>query len=109
MSSKQSTIDFILDQLEEAGDVTAKKMFGEYGIYLDGKMFALVCDDTLYFKPTEPASRFLPAPTMAPPYPSAKPCIVIPADKLEDREWLGMFARETAHALPAPAKKRKKA
>lgn len=109
MSSKQSTIDFILDQLEEAGDVSAKKMFGEFGIYLGNKMFALVCDDILYFKPTDQASKFLPTPTMASPYPSAKPCILIPPDKLEDREWLGMFAKETARALPAPAKSRKKA
>ena len=37
MASKQSTVDFLLDQFAGAGAVSAKKMFGEYGVYLDGK------------------------------------------------------------------------
>jgi DNA transformation protein len=37
MSSQQSTVDFILDQISAAGDVSAKKMFGEYGLYCNGK------------------------------------------------------------------------
>ena len=52
MSSQQSTVDFILDQISEAGDVSAKKMFGEYGLYCNGKMVASVCDDQLFVKPT---------------------------------------------------------
>ena len=47
MTSQQSTVDFILDQISEAGDVSAKKMFGEYGVYCAGKMVASVCDDQL--------------------------------------------------------------
>jgi TfoX/Sxy family transcriptional regulator of competence genes len=41
MASRQTTVDFILDQIEAAGTVSAKKMFGEYGIYCDDKMVAL--------------------------------------------------------------------
>ncbi|RJT43728.1 TfoX/Sxy family protein [Legionella taurinensis] len=52
MSSKQSTIDFILEQITNAGTVYAKKMFGEYAIYCDDKVVALVCDDQLFVKPT---------------------------------------------------------
>ena len=52
MGSQQSTIDFVLDQMSAAGAVSAKKMFGEYGVYLDEKMVALVCDDVLFIKPT---------------------------------------------------------
>ena len=42
MGSQQSTVDFVLDQMSAAGAVSAKKMFGEYGVYLDEKMVALV-------------------------------------------------------------------
>lgn len=108
MASKQSTVDFILDQLQEAGDVSAKKMFGEYGLYLFGRMFALVCDDTLFFKPTDGVARHFPDATLAPPYPGAKPCVVIPPERWEDAEWLVPFAVATAQALPLPAPKRKK-
>jgi TfoX/Sxy family transcriptional regulator of competence genes len=43
MSSQQSTVDFIVEQMAKAGAVSARKMFGDYGIYCDGKMVALVC------------------------------------------------------------------
>ena len=52
MASQQGTVDFIIEQMSGAGAVSARKMFGEYGIYCDGKMVALVCDDRLYVKPT---------------------------------------------------------
>jgi TfoX/Sxy family transcriptional regulator of competence genes len=53
MASKQGTVDFILEQIAAAGTVSAKKMFGEYALYCDGKMVALVCDDQLFVKITE--------------------------------------------------------
>ncbi len=109
MASKQSTIDFILDQLQDAGEVSAKKMFGEYGIYLNGKMFALVCDDRLFFKSTDFGSNYFPEAEMAPPYPNAKPCRVIPEEKWDDSEWLVPLAIGTANELPLPHKKPKKA
>jgi DNA transformation protein len=53
MASKQSTVEFILGQAANAGEVLAKKMFGEYGIYCDQKIIVLVCDDQLFIKPTK--------------------------------------------------------
>ncbi len=53
MATAQNTIDFLLDQLSGAGEVSAKKMFGEYCLYLAGKPVGLVCDDQLYLKPTK--------------------------------------------------------
>lgn len=109
MATKQGTVDFLLDQLRDAGDVTAKKMFGEYGLYLQGRMFALVCDDTLFFKPTEVAATHFPDAPLGSPYPGAKPCLVIPEERWEDSDWLAPFALATALALPVPIKKPKKA
>jgi DNA transformation protein and related proteins len=43
-------IAHILDQLGAFGPVVARAMFGGYGLYLHGVMFALVTEDTLYFK-----------------------------------------------------------
>ena len=40
MASQQSTVDYILEQIEAAGSVSARKMFGEYGIYCDGRIVA---------------------------------------------------------------------
>ncbi|MFL9610444.1 TfoX/Sxy family protein [Methylobacillus sp. Pita2] len=44
----------LISHLEELlhgfGPIHAKHMFGGYGIYHDGLMFALIADDTLYLK-----------------------------------------------------------
>ena len=53
MASKQSTVDFKLDQIRAAGDVSARKMFGEYAIYCIKKIVGLVCDDRLFVKKTD--------------------------------------------------------
>ena len=50
MSTSQSTIDYILDQLQGVGEVGARKMFGEYALYCDDRVVGLVCDDTLFVK-----------------------------------------------------------
>ncbi|GJD51723.1 hypothetical protein OPKNFCMD_4478 [Methylobacterium crusticola] len=53
MASQQSTVDFILEQAGAAGALSARRMFGEYALYCDGKTVALVCDDQLFLKLTE--------------------------------------------------------
>ena len=51
MSAKANEfVSHVLDLLEALGPVNARPMFGGYGIYLDGLMFALVANDCLYLK-----------------------------------------------------------
>src|SRR4029453_19468238 len=45
--------DFVLEQPAPAGRVTSRAMFGGVGLYLDGVFFALIHDDTLFFKTDE--------------------------------------------------------
>lgn len=42
--------DFCLELLESVGPVSARHMFGGYGIYAGDVMFALIAHDTLYLK-----------------------------------------------------------
>ena len=105
MASKQSTVDFIIDQISSAGVVSAKKMFGEYGIYCGEKMVALVCNDQLFIKPTLEGKAFLGECAEGPPYPGAKPCFIIPGEKWDDQEWLSRLISITAAQLPVPKKK----
>jgi TfoX/Sxy family transcriptional regulator of competence genes len=104
-----STLDFvqyICDQINAAGHISYRKMFGEYGIYCDGKMFALVCDDRFLVKITEPGRAFIPDCPTDLPYPGAKACFLI--TELEDRPFLEELTRITCAALPEPAPKKKK-
>ena len=109
MASRQETVDYILDQIAGAGDVSARKMFGEYGLYCDGKFFGVVCDDTLFLKPTDPGRAFAGDVEEGSPYPGAKPHLIVSGDQLEDADWVSEFVRVTTAALPAPKPKKKKA
>ncbi|WP_449437379.1 TfoX/Sxy family protein [Pedobacter steynii] len=104
MASDQKFVDFIVDQIQGAGTITSKKMFGEYGLYADQKIFALVCDNKLFVKPTEAGRQFIGNVVEAPPYPGAKPSFLI-EEQLEDREWLSELVKTTAAALPEPKPK----
>ena len=107
MASDQDFVDFIVDQLENAGDITSRKMFGEYAIYCDGKVTALVCDNQLFVKPTQAGRSFIGEVVEAPPYPGAKMSFLI-EDGFEDREWISDLVRITAQELPVPKPKKKK-
>ena len=43
-------IEYLHDVFARLGPITTRKMFGGYGVYHDGLMFALIADDTLYLK-----------------------------------------------------------
>lgn len=107
MASDQDFVDFIVDQLENAGEVTSRKMFGEYAIYCDGKVTALVCDNQLFVKPTEAGRSFIGNVVEAPPYPGAKNSFLIEGG-FEDRDWISELVRLTAEELPVPKPKKKK-
>jgi TfoX/Sxy family transcriptional regulator of competence genes len=105
MATRQSTVDFIVEQVEAAGNVSAKKMFGEYGIFVGDKMVAMVCDGQLFVKPTVAGREFAGDVVEGSPYPGAKPCFLISGDKWDDREWLTSLMRISAAELPTPKKK----
>ncbi len=106
MASRQDFVHYIADQCSGAGEIVAKKMFGDYGIYCDGKIFGLICDDSFYLKPTEAARPLLRVVDMRPPYEGAKDYFYI-AD-VDDRDYLSQLVRETCAALPEPKPKPKK-
>jgi len=107
MASEINFVDYVLEQIKNSGEVTAKKMFGEYGIYSDGKLFGLICDNKLFIKPTNSGRKFIGNVVEAPPYEGAKPSFLI-EDKIEDSEWLSELVRISLNELPAPKLKKKK-
>ena len=108
MATKQSTIEYLLEQLANIQGVTARKMFGEYALQCDGKTVALICDDQLYVKPTDIGRSLVGEGHGAPPYPGAKVWLHITEDYWEDREWLTALLIQTIAAVPIPKPKKKK-
>jgi DNA transformation protein len=107
---------FVLEQLEPFATLQAKAMFGGVGLYGNGRFFALLDDDRLYFKVDEASRAHHEALGMGPFLPFGDPAkpmggyYEVPGDLLEDGERLEPFVRR-ALAVAAAAKRpgRKKA
>jgi TfoX/Sxy family transcriptional regulator of competence genes len=106
MASDQKFVDYILDQIGISAKVTCKKMFGEYGLYYENKLFGLVCDNKVFIKPTLSGRQFIGNIVEAPPYPGAKPSFLI-SEKLDDQDWLKKLVSITVKELPEPKSKSK--
>ncbi len=105
MASDISFVEFVVEQIQNAGVVRYRKMFGEYALYCNDKVIALICDNQLFIKPTEAGKLFIGKVVKASPYPGAKPSFLI-EDQIEDREWLCNLVRLTENELPKPKPKK---
>jgi TfoX/Sxy family transcriptional regulator of competence genes len=106
MGTVASTVDHLLDLLAPL-PLTARKMFGEHALYLDGKAVALVCDDILYLKPTPGAQSALPDCPTGHPYPGAKLHLRV-TDALDDPDRVIAAVKAIASDLPAPKSEKRK-
>jgi TfoX/Sxy family transcriptional regulator of competence genes len=71
MVTSPSTVESLLAALRSPR-FSAKAMFGEYALYADGKVVALVCDDRLFVKVHPRTAQLAADSELAPPYPGAK-------------------------------------
>ncbi|HEY9551617.1 MAG TPA: TfoX/Sxy family protein [Prevotella sp.] len=106
MASNRDFVEFVADQCAKAGEITFRQMFGEYGIYCNGKIFGLVCDNRLYVKVTPAGAALLSHPVLLPPYEGAKDYYYI--EDVDDADRLSLLVCETCKLLPAPKNKQKK-
>ena len=107
MASSQEFVELVCSRLRGAGEIEAVKLFGDYGIYCDGKSIGLIHDDCFYLKPTEPGKellgRFL---EEAVPLEGGK--IYYQIDYLDDVDELVELVRATWEALPEGKPRRRK-
>ena len=105
MASNPDFVQYIADQCAGAGVITVKKMFGDYGIYCDGFIFGLICDNRFYLKPTEAGRSLLRSVEMRPPYDGAKDYFFI--EDVDDCDYIVGLVRATCKELPLAKPKRK--
>ncbi len=88
--------DFVLDRLVDLRGVTARAMFGGYGLSCDGTFFGIVHKGRLYFKTNDETRTTYVRSGMKPFRPNAKQTLKsfyeVPTDVLEDAEQLGQWA-----------------
>ena len=105
MASNPDFVQYIADQCAKAGDITTRKMFGDYGIYCNGKIFGLISDNGFYVKPTEAGRKLLRNEDLRPPYEGAKPYFYI--EDVDDHDYLAALVKATCAELPEPKPKKK--
>lgn len=107
MPHNSEYLEYVLEQLGGLRGLVSRRMFGGTGLYQEEQFFALVFDDTLYFKVNDATRGAYEARNMNRfrPY-KDKPHLSltyyeVPAEVLEDREELVAWARRSVAAAAA--------
>lgn len=106
MGSQKQTVDHLIDTLAPLA-LSARKMFGEWALYLDGVVVALVCDDMLWIKPTPGTEADLEACPPGEPFPGAKRYRNADALLDEPEQAIDILRRISRERPPPKPKKRK--
>lgn len=107
MATSPDTIRFVQDSLRSPR-FRLKAMFGEYALYADDVVVALVCDDRVFVK-VHPATAGLEGADLAPPYPGAKPHYVAEEGQLGQPDFGQMLLALAKDLKAAKAPKKAKA
>lgn len=106
MASNLEYVQYVCDQISGAGNITYRKMFGEYSIYCDGKVIGVICDNQFFVKKTVSGAALIPGYEEAAPYTGAKLHLLI--ENVDNRELMAKFIAATFQELPMPKPKKKR-
>lgn len=103
MATSAEFIQFVSDQVQSAGNIRYRKMFGEYMLYCDDRPVLLICDDTVYIKQMPDTLNIFTRHGITPesgiPYDGAKPHYILEPENVDLAIDL---VRELARILPLP-------
>jgi DNA transformation protein and related proteins len=108
MSVSDDFLSYVLEQMAGLGRLRPKRMFGAVGLYSDEYFFAVIDDDVLYLKTDESNAheyksrgmrQFMPVPGKE----GSMAYYEVPADVLEDRDELLVWARKSVAVSAASA------
>ena len=105
MATSEDYIRYVCVQIDGAGAVRSRKMFGEYMVYVGEKPVFLVCDNTVFVKILPALESEMAGAATGFPYPGAKLHAILDID---DREKALRVAAILRDVTPLPKPKRKK-
>ncbi len=103
MATSKEYIDFVLENIQGFENVKAKKMFGEYMIYINEKPVLLVCDNTVFVKKIPEVSSLFENCESGFPYDGAKEHFVL---DIENKELSSKVLSTLEKVIPVPKKKK---
>lgn len=105
MATSKEYAEFVCEQIRGVGDISYKKMFGEYMVYVDAKPILLVCDNTVFVKMLDCVSALMPNAETGYPYDGAKPHYIL---DIENRELCFDVINALLPVTPVPKPRKKK-
>lgn len=103
MASNIEFVQYVCEQIDKAGFISWRMMFGDYCVYCDQKPVALICDNQFFVKITPAGEKAFPALPKAAPYPGAKPYFLV--EDIDDARRLTTLVALTAQHTPLPKKR----
>ena len=105
--AKDDYADYVVDKLSGLGEVHSRAMFGGYGIFSEGLMFAMISDGVLYFK-VDNSNREMYEKAGSSKFPHGISYWEVPTDVFEDNARLYEWADISIGLAQAKAKKKSK-
>lgn len=105
MATSKEYIDYVLECLNHIEGISARKMFGDYGLYMFNRVMGFVCDDQVFLKILPGSTSVLgeDAPT-GEAYAGSKPYYMI--EDLEDNDKMALLFRSLYVDVPEPKPKK---
>jgi len=100
-------LNYAMDRLSSIDNIRSRAMFGGYGIFHEGLMFALIADDTLYFKVDE-SNRDIYEKAESQPFPHGISYWEVPAEVIEDKNRLVEWAMISMDIALRKARKKRR-
>ena len=105
MATQKETVEFLLAKLRQPKRFSARAMFGEYALYADGKVVALICHNLLYVKILPDSQELEPLCEKGEPYPGARPHYIVEEAQLSTLDTLPRILCAIAESRPQKKKK----
>ncbi len=104
MATTNEFINYVCEQISGVGEVTYKKMFGEYMVYVNSKPILTVCDNTVYIKKLDCLENEMQSASLGCPYEGAKEHYILDID---DADFSKKIIIKAESVTPLPKKKNK--
>ena len=107
MATDRSFVEYVAEQAGLGARLSSKRMFGEYALYVDGKVVAFCADNSLFLKLVPETAHLLPDLPRQELFPGSKP-YALADELLDDPECLRALLLALERTLPEPKPKRGK-
>lgn len=107
MATSKEFHDYIMENLNRAGNASSRKMMGEYLVYFNGRLAGDICDNCLLLKQTEASLRLLPDAEKAYPYEGSRTLMLVVED-VENEELMRRLIEEMYPQLPESTHKKRR-